>query len=161
MEQSQLTVSHTSVYVKPPKVDAVRFGAAMTDADDTDADYRERVLAAYRARCDAEGVRLIRDAEIARRMVAADPSLKIGYHQAGRLLGGTRSRHRPTMIALAKVLGVDPGWLDYGPASAAPAPPFAPRQVAPSVQKIAPTPVDEARRRHAAKKSPTRRRRSS
>jgi hypothetical protein len=130
--------------------------------DEIDPAYRDRVLAAYRALCDRESVRLIRDAEIARRMVEFDPTLKTGYQQAGRLLGGTRSRHRPTMIAFANVLGVDPGWLDYGDASMAPRPQFVARtpRAAP-VPRVNPVPVDEARARRAQAKKTGRHRRGS
>jgi hypothetical protein len=125
-------------------------------AEELDEAYRERVLASYRALCDREHVRQLKDAEIARRMVELDPELKTGYQQAGRLLNGVRSRHRPTMVAFARVLGVDPGWLDYGAASAAPAPtfasPFTVPAAAPSVPKVAPKPIARARAEAAKKK---------
>ena len=112
-----------------------------TGDEPLDEAYRERVLASYRALCDRERVRQLKDAEIARRMVEIHPDLRTGYQQAGRLLNGTRPRDRPTMVAFARVLGVDPGWLDYGSASAAPAPTFALPALPPPVRSPAPTSV--------------------
>ena len=158
INNTQETLSRTSVYVNTHRFVEGDLSPVPMSADSTDEpideDYRARVLAAYRALCDAEHVRQLKDAEIARRMIERDPDLRTGYQQAGRLLNGTRSRHRPTMIAFARVLGVDPGWLDYGPASDAPAPKFA-TPVA-RVPKVHPKPVNHNRasepRQAAAKK---------
>ena len=82
--------------------------------------YQQRAARAFLLLAVREG-RRITQGELADK-VAATLGRAVTQGAVAKQLGGTVPEGLDAMIALASALGVDPGWLYFGSASAAPAP---------------------------------------
>lgn len=123
--------------------------------------FLDRLLTCYYAACQREKVPRINYTDIARR-VEGHSGIPVVQTTVTRWFTGSRPE-RELMIGLCKALGeglpggIDPGWLDYGDDSRAPAPAFGAneRRFLPAV-----TPEEaeagRAQKRHAKKRRPNR-----
>ena len=85
-----------------------------------DSGLKERCTEAWRRLTEAEGRRNISLAEIGRRVGSLMNHKPYGTKVVGRWLDAQREPENAVYLALARVFGVDPGWLVFGAECAAP-----------------------------------------